>query len=357
VVKNINFTGLTPEELEQFLKSIGQPKYRAGQIFSWIHGRVVQSFSEMTDLPADFRQQLENDCSLEVPDILSIHDSGNTGSRKFLMELSDGAKVEAVFLPEQKRRTVCISSQVGCPLACKFCATGMMGLVRNLTAAEIVAQLYAIKREVGGRISNVVFMGMGEPFLNYNAVIKAAQLIHHKSGLNIGARKITISTSGIASRIRQMADENHPFRLAFSLNATTDQIRGHIMPINLKHDLTACLDSLEYYSSRTRQRVTVEYIMLPGVNDSKEDAERLIKIIRRLRAKLNVIPFNPVPDTPYRQPNQNELKQFVSKVEPAVRTVTVRWSQGSDISAACGQLYAENVKRKRRPTDKTQQPA
>jgi len=357
VAENLNFTGLTPDELEQFLKSIDQPKYRAGQIFSWIHDKVVQSFNQMTDLPIELRQQLENDCKLELPDILKIDDSGKTGSRKFLLELSDGGKVESVFLPEGKRRTVCISSQIGCPLACKFCATGKMGLLRNLTTAEIVAQLYAIKRETDGRITNVVFMGMGEPLLNYNSVIKAARLIHHESGLNIGARKITISTSGIASRIRQLADERHPFRLAFSLNATTDNVRTNIMPINQKHDLTACLNALEYYSSRTRQRVTVEYILLPGVNDSKDDAERLIKIIRLLRAKLNVIPFNPIPDSPYRRPSQNELKQFISKVDPAVQTVTVRWSQGSDISAACGQLFAENEKRKRRPADKTQLPA
>lgn len=357
MAENLNFTGLTPDELEQFLKSIDQPKYRAGQIFSWIHDKVVQSFNQMTDLPIELRQQLENDCKLELPDILKIDDSGKTGSRKFLLELSDGGKVESVFLPEGKRRTVCISSQIGCPLACKFCATGKMGLLRNLTTAEIVAQLYAIKRETDGRITNVVFMGMGEPLLNYNSVIKAARLIHHESGLNIGARKITISTSGIASRIRQLADERHPFRLAFSLNATTDNVRTNIMPINQKHDLTACLNALEYYSSRTRQRVTVEYILLPGVNDSKDDAERLIKIIRLLRAKLNIIPFNPVLESPYRLPTQNELKQFISKVDPAVQTVTVRWSQGSDISAACGQLFAENEKRKRRPADKTQLPA
>ena len=163
MAENLNFTGLTPDELEQFLKSIDQPKYRAGQIFTWIHGRVVQSFNQMTDLPIELRQQLESDCKLELPDILKIDDSGKTGSRKFLMELSDGGKVESVFLPEGKRRTVCISSQIGCPLACKFCATGKMGFIRNLTTAEIVAQLYAIKREMGGRITNVVFMGMGEP--------------------------------------------------------------------------------------------------------------------------------------------------------------------------------------------------
>ncbi len=350
-----DFTGLTPVELEKYLESAGQPRYRAHQIFSWIHGKVVQSFSQMTDLPAAFREQLEREFRLEVPDILSIRDSGDTGSRKFLLEFSDGAKVESVFLPEGRRRTVCLSSQVGCPLGCKFCATGKMGLKRNLTTAEIMAQLYAIKRETGGRITNVVFMGMGEPLLNYDAIIKAAWLIHHESGVNIGARKITISTSGIASRIRQLADERHPFRLAFSLNATTDYVRTNIMPINQKHDLTACFNALEYYSSRTRQRVTVEYILLPGVNDSKDDAERLIKIIRLLRAKLNVIPFNPIPDAPYHRPSQNELKQFLSRVEPAVQTVTVRWSQGSDISAACGQLFAENVKRKHGTIDKIQQ--
>ncbi len=357
MAENLNFTGLTPDELEQFLKSIDQPKYRAGQIFTWIHGRVVQSFNQMTDLPIELRQQLESDCKLELPDILKIDDSGKTGSRKFLMELSDGGKVESVFLPEGKRRTVCISSQIGCPLACKFCATGKMGFIRNLTTAEIVAQLYAIKREMGGRITNVVFMGMGEPLLNYNSVIKAARLIHHESGLNIGARKITISTSGIASRIRQLADERQPFRLAFSLNATTDKVRSQLMPINLKHDLTACIDALQYYSSRMRQKITVEYIQLPGLNDFKDDADRLIKIVRKLRAKLNIIPFNPIPNSTYRHPNQNELNRFYSIVEPAIETVTVRWSQGSDISAACGQLYAENEKRKSHPADKTQQPA
>ncbi|MFQ6607928.1 MAG: 23S rRNA (adenine(2503)-C(2))-methyltransferase RlmN [Fidelibacterota bacterium] len=352
--EKFDITSLTLKELEKFLLSSGEPKYRARQIFSWIHDRTVSSFVQMTDLPKTFRDHMESEYRLEVPDILSIHDSDITGSRKFLLELSDGSKVESVFLPEGNRRTVCLSSQVGCPLGCKFCATGKMGILRDLSTAEIVAQLYAIKREVKERITNVVFMGMGEPLLNYDAVLKAAELIHHEAGGNIGLRKITISTSGIAPRIRQFADEHHPYQLAFSLNATTDQVRTEIMPINRKHDLATCLDALEYYSSRSRQRVTVEYVLLPGVNNSREDAERLIKIVRRLRAKLNVIPFNPIPETPFQQPTQEEMEKFLSRLSPAIQIVTVRWSQGSDIRAACGQLFVQNVKKKSHLADKTQ---
>ena len=340
-----DLTGMTPEELRDFSTGLGEKSFRGGQIFSWIHQHGSESFAEMTTLSKELRRKLESKATLQIPEVIDVTESGETASRKFLFRLTDGMKIESVFLPEGKRRTVCLSSQVGCPLDCKFCATAKMGLFRNLTTGEIVGHLLAVGREIGERITNVVFMGMGEPMLNYDNVIKAATIIHHPEGLNIGSRKITISTVGMADSIRQYADEGHPFKLALSLNAADDALRDRLMPINRKHNLEACISALDHYSERTGKRFTIEYVLMAGTNDRPEDATRLAGILKRLDCKLNLIPYNPIPGESFKRPNRDQLKRFYELIYGAKRTVTVRWSQGKDINAACGQLHAENQRK------------
>ncbi len=340
-----DLTGLTPEELRNFSMELGEKPFRGDQIFSWIHQHGSESFDEMTTLSKQLRHKLESKAILQIPKVIDVTNSEETASRKFLFQLTDGMKIESVFLPEGKRRTVCLSSQVGCPLDCKFCATAKMGLFRNLTTAEIVGQILAVGRKTGERITNVVFMGMGEPMLNYDNVIKAANIIHHSEGLNIGSRKITISTVGMADKIRQYADEGHPFKLALSLNAADDVLRDRLMPINRKYNLEACISALQHYTELKSKRVTVEYVLMAGMNDRPEDATRLAGILKRLDCQLNLIPYNPIPEEPFKRPNRDQLKRFFELISSGRRTVTVRWSQGKDINAACGQLHAENQRK------------
>lgn len=343
--ESVSLTGMTQAELRQFMGEMGERPFRGDQLFSWIHQHGAANFDEMTNLSKGLRTALQTSARLEVPEIVDISSSSETASRKYLFELSDGLKIESVLIPEGGRRTVCLSSQVGCPLDCKFCATAKMGFLRNLTSGEMVGQLLAVRREVKERISNVVFMGMGEPFLNYDNVMRAAYLFNDKNGLNIGARKITISTVGMANRIRQFSQEKHPFKLAFSLNATEEAQRSHLMPINDKHSLAECLDALKTYTETSRKRATLEYVLMAGTNDSPADARRLSSILNQLNCKLNVIPYNPISGESFQRPDEVELRRFTAGVMGTRSMVTVRWSQGKDINAACGQLYSENERR------------
>lgn len=336
---------MSRSDLRLFVLEFGEREFRGNQIFSWIHQHCVTDFTQMTTLPKTFRDMLDSKAILQLPFVVETSKSSETASLKFLFELSDGMKIESVFLPEGKRRTICLSSQVGCPLDCKFCATAKMGLLRNLTIGEIVGQFLAVWKATGERITNVVFMGMGEPMLNYDNVVQAAKIIHDSEGINIGARKITISTVGFVDRIRQLADEGNPFELAFSLNATNDQLRDKLMPINKKYNLKECISALKYYTDKLRKRVTLEYVLIAGTNDSQEDALRLASILKKVDCKLNLIPYNPIPGEIFRRPSKLELKRFYQWVLLGKRTVTVRWSQGKDINAACGQLYAANTRK------------
>ena len=340
----MDLTGMSRDELGSFVADLGERKFRGNQIFSWIQEHGITDFSQMTTLTKEFRESLKSKAIIQEPSILDINESSETSSKKFLFELYDGMKIESVYLPEGKRRTVCLSSQVGCALDCKFCATAKMGILRNLSAGEIVGQLLGVKRNVGERITNVVFMGMGEPMLNYNNVIKAANIINDSEGLNICARKITISTVGIAKKIRQLADDRIPFKLAFSLNATNDRSRNSLMPINKMYNLEECFSALNYYTIKLKKRITLEYVLMAGTNNSDEDAQRLASMIKKLNCKLNLIPYNPIFGETFKRPNRIELKGFFEKVSASgKRTITVRWSQGKDINAACGQLHANNI--------------
>ena len=344
-MSNVNLIGLTRNELRSFAESINEESYRGDQIFSWIYQYNEIKFSRMTNLSKGFRSNIENSAFLNLPKISDSVISKETSSIKFLFKLNDGLSIETVFIPEQKRNTVCLSSQVGCALDCKFCATAKMGILRNLTVAEIMGQLLSVIKETKQKITNIVFMGMGEPMMNYNNVIKAADIIHDQKGLNIGARKITISTVGMVKKIRQYTKEKHPYNIAFSLNATNDFERSKLMPINKKYNLKSCLDALKDYSDKLKRPAMIEYVLISGVNDTYEDAIRLAKIIKSLDCKLNVIPYNPIKGESFKRPTEYEINNFINNIRSKSTIITVRWSQGKDVNAACGQLYTKNEKK------------
>ena len=344
-MSNVNLIGLTRNELRSFAESINEESYRGDQIFSWIYQYNEIKFSRMTNLSKGFRSNIENSAFLNLPKISDSVISKETSSIKFLFKLNDGLSIETVFIPEQKRNTVCLSSQVGCALDCKFCATAKMGILRNLTVAEIMGQLLSVIKETKQKITNIVFMGMGEPMMNYNNVIKAADIIHDQKGLNIGARKITISTVGMVKKIRQYTKEKHPYNIAFSLNATNDFERSKLMPINKKYNLKSCLDALKDYGDKLKRPAMIEYVLISGVNDTYEDAIRLAKIIKSLDCKLNVIPYNPIKGESFKRPTEYEINNFINNIRSKSTIITVRWSQGKDVNAACGQLYTTNEKK------------
>lgn len=328
---------MSQAELEAWAIEQGEKAFRGRQLFQWIWQKGAESFSEMSNISNHFIQMLENDCSLETTSVEQVQTSEAQGTSKFLIRLNDGKFVETVLIPEEKRNTVCLSSQVGCALDCDFCATGKMGLKRNLTSGEIVDQLLHVKRFSERPITNIVFMGMGEPFHNYDQVIKAAEIIHSESGFSIGARKITISTSGLLPQIRRFADEGHRFKLAISLNASEDLTRDKVMPVNKKWNIKDLIEVCQYYVEKSRNMFTFEYVLLDGVNDTIDDAKRLLSIGNKVFCKMNVIPYNEVVGG-YARPSKKRITRFLDALKPAKFPVTVRWSQGDDIDAACGQL-------------------
>lgn len=347
-----NLKGLTVSELQEVVQSLGEKKYRARQIFTWLYGKGAQSFAEMTDISKDFRNVLESVATIENLHIVAKEVSERDGTTKFLFELSDGLKIESVLIPAEKespaaekRLTLCISTQVGCPLDCKFCATGTMGFLRNLTAGEIVDQVIQAQNESPRRITNIVFMGMGEPMLNYDNVMKAVEILNAENGPAIGSRHITISTAGYADRIRQMADEDRKVKLALSLHSLDDRKRSLIMPLNRKFNVAAVLDALEYYYGKTHRRPTFEYILFEGFNDTADDVRRLIAVCRRIPCKINIIPFHSIEFThprgiagALRPASRERIEAFARQLRDANITVMVRSSAGEDIAAACGQL-------------------
>jgi len=337
-MKRIPLKGLTLPELESFVLSQGLERYRARQLFHWMYYRRAKSFDQMTNLRKDLRQRLSEIAELHSVQIDHQQLSPESGAVKFLFQLRDGERVEGVFIPDGRRRTVCLSTQVGCPLGCTFCATGKMGFRRNLTAGEIVDQLIAIERLLDTEATNVVMMGMGEPFLNYENVIKAAQLIANPEGIAISQRKITLSTAGYVPAIYRFANEGHRFKLAISLNATTDELRSQLMPINQKFDLEKLLEAARHYVRKSRKRVTFEYVLIAGMNDSRSDARRLRRLLKGIPCKINLIPYNEIDGGGFQPPDERAVNQFAQWLADFAATVTIRRSQGGDIKAACGQL-------------------
>ncbi len=351
--ERLDLKGLLPGELRELVGRMGQENYRANQLLSWIYGKGVTDLDEMTDLSRTFRDALKQVAWISRLRELVCRESGSGQAIKFLFELPGGEKIESVLIVEGKRRTACLSSQVGCALDCKFCATGRMGLVRNLSAAQIIDQLLQIGQVVhqrGERVTNVVMMGMGEPLLNYDNVVRAIRLMGLELGPGIGGRRITVSTAGYLPGIRKLAREEVNVGLAISLNATTDEQREQLMPINRKYKIADLLAAAgEFYELRGR-RATFEYVLMAGVTDADEDALRLADLTRGLPCKINLIPYNELgPDTPYHRPSRARLTRFIDLLESRTAVaVTVRESRGRDIDAACGQLYQAHKKKDQR---------
>lgn len=331
--------GMGMQELEQFATALGEKPFRGRQLFAWIYNKKARDFAEMTDIAKPLRQRLTEVASIGLLRLVSEVTSGDGSTRKFLFQLGDGERIESVSIREGKRHTLCLSTQVGCALGCRFCATGQMGFRRNLLPGEIIDQVLVAERRVGQEVSNIVLMGMGEPLLNYEHVIAACELMRHERGLAIGHRRIVISTAGWVPGIMRLADEGHRFKLAISLNATTDEQRRALMPVAERYPLQELLNAVTYYYRRSGRRPTFEYVLLAGVNDSVDDARRLRELVKQVPCKINLIPYNAT-DGPYRRPSPGEIEAFRNALAPLKAPVIVRWSKGDDIQAACGQLAA-----------------
>lgn len=338
--------GLTLTELENLFVANSQPKYRASQVFNWMYNHVVFDFGAMQNLSKDLRNQLKDKYQLQALNFVAVQNSPSTNTKKYLFETFDGKKIESVLIPEEKRNTLCISTQVGCPLDCKFCATGLMGYKRNLSAGEIVDQYLLVAKDVGkDKITNIVFMGMGEPLLNFENTLKSIEIFTHELTKGLSRTRITISTAGIANKISELTKRNYRIKLALSLHSPFEEIRSKIMPINKKYSLHENLEALKEYAFKSKTRITFEYTMLKGINDRHEDAKELARICSKLPSKINIIPFNSIkhmnPEGISAELEPTSLKdihKFADKLRNYNITVMIRETQGDDIAAACGQL-------------------
>jgi len=344
VTTKTDLKSLLREDLSARLAKWGEPVYRADQILRWVYQQQAESFDQMTNLSAELRQRLSEQFELNSVRALKTRNATDT-TEKFLFQLHDHALIETVLIPatpglttSSDRHTVCVSTQVGCAYGCKFCASGLEGVKRNLTAAEIVDQVVHTQKLSGERVSNIVIMGMGEPLANYDNLIRALRIINAPWALGIGARKITVSTVGLVLRIKQLADEPMQIRLAVSLHGATDEVRDRIMPVNKKYPLKELLAACDYYVNTRKRMMTFEYILIDGVNDSLEQAHKLGAIANRLHAKVNLIPYNPVEGLPWKRPERSRCKMFQHTLKSHGITATLRIEKGTDINAACGQL-------------------
>lgn len=331
--------GLGRRQLAERLESLGLPRFRADQIYSWVYQKHERDAARMSNLPPALRQGMAAVCDLALPRT-QVHASKDGTTHKFVLTLADGARIEAVAMRTAKRLTLCVSSQVGCALMCRFCATGLMGLQRNLRAHEIVAQVVVMNEFLGWNDDryNIVFMGMGEPLANLPAVSEAIRILHDERGLNVGARRITVSTSGLVPQIRELAAMGLQVGLAVSLHATTDELRSSLMPVNKRWALEELIDAAHEYGQDVNRRVTLEYTLIGGVNDSPADADRLAAFARRLPSKVNIIPYNPVPGMAWKRPSPEAIDAFAGRLYPQAPAVTVRNTMGGELWAACGQL-------------------
>ena len=334
--EKINLKGLWIDDLEKLLDDLGEKTYKANQLALWIYDKGSTDFTQMTDLSTSLREELDSIAYIDTIKLIKAQTSKIDFSEKFLFELKDGEKIETVLMWEKDRITICVSTQVGCPLGCTFCATGKMGFKRNLTPGEIVDQIIALKDH---KPTHVVLMGMGEPLLNYENTLKALRIINSELGLSFAAKRITLSTVGIPDMIKKLADLTLKVKLAISLNAPTDEKRNQLLPINKKHPLKALLEAVKYYTKKTKRRVTFEYVLIKDFNDSKKDALELSKLVRGIPCKINLIPYNSVPDLPFEKPSEEKIIAFRDYLFPRCPAVTLRKSKGEDIQAACGQLY------------------
>lgn len=333
-MEKIDIKNLTLEGLEALIQGMGKERFRAKQIFKWLYQMDATSFSEMTNVSKEFRATLEQSAVISnlIPEVV---EASEDGTKKYLFRLSDGSAVESVLIPDEGRNTLCISSQVGCAMGCAFCLTGTFGLSRNLTTAEIVNQVCAVKRD--DPVRNIVFMGMGEPLANLAAVIPAVKILTDPDGFQFSTRKVTVSTSGLVPEMAELG-QAVAVNLAVSLNATTDEVRSRIMPVNRPYPLKELLAACKAFPLPSRRWITVEYVMIRDLNDSIEDAKRLVRHISNFPSKVNLIPFNEHESSDFRTPSQETIDKFHKYLLDKNVTVITRSSRGSDISAACGQL-------------------
>ncbi|AMY07369.1 Dual-specificity RNA methyltransferase RlmN [Luteitalea pratensis] len=337
-----DLAGLTPDELSALVVELGGKAFQGRQLFRWIHRKGITDFAAMTNLPKDLRARLAGQAVISTPEVVR-KDVSSDGTTKLLLRLRDGRQIEAVFIPDTPSQTFCISTQVGCAMKCGFCLTGTMGLARHLTAGEIAGQVRVLAAELGFLDTpfNIVVMGMGEPLHNYDATMKALQLVGSEEGLHVSPRRVTLSTVGVLPGLERLAQEAYMPNLAISLHATTEAQRDLLVPINRKYSLAQLMDACRKFPLKKRSRITFEYVMVAGVNDTIEDARRLVRLLNGLKAKVNLLPLNEAAGIPYSRPSDERVDAFAQVLANAHITVSVRKSRGRDIRAACGQLAVE----------------
>ena len=333
------------DELEAHLEGMGAARFHARQIFQWVYRRGVNDFEAMTDLGRELRGQLSRDLAIGTPGLVG-RDTSTDGTTKLLLRLADGQLIESVFIPDTPSQTFCLSTQVGCAMKCAFCLTGKMGIVRNLTAGEIVGQVRVLLRELGMLSDrfNIVLMGMGEPLHNYEATMKALRILADDHGLAVSPRRVTLSTVGVLPALEKLATEPLMPNLAISLHATTEDQRDLLVPINRKYGLKELLDACRRFPLKRRERITFEYVMLKDVNDAPEDARRLVRLLHRIKGKVNLLPLNEAAGIPFERPSDARVNRFAEILAQHGVTVSVRRSRGRDIRAACGQLITESTR-------------
>ena len=348
--KKDDIKDLSLEELKARLKSLKEPPYRAEQIFEWIYQKGIRSFGQMTDLPAKLRDYLSDKFSITGSEIIKTQISKLNGTRKYLFKLNDGETVEGVLIPAKDitgRQTICLSSQVGCAFGCKFCASGLLGIKRDLRCGEILDQALGIQDDTKQRITNAVMMGTGEPLANYDNVMKAIAALNSPNGFGIGARKITVSTAGYIPGIKRYMEEKAQFELSISLHAATDEVRSMLMPINRKYPLAELMNVCREYTKEKGRIITFEYVLIKNLNSSPKNAQNLVRLLKGLNCKVNLIPFNRVSGLSYAPPSYGESRDFQELLEKGGINSTIRAQRGADIDAACGQLRLRETEKGR----------
>jgi 23S rRNA (adenine2503-C2)-methyltransferase len=337
-----DLAGLELNELEAFVQTLGHKKFHAKQIYNWIWKRGVTDFGEMTNLSRELRAALAESAAVSLPEVIQ-HDVSEDGTQKFVLRLADGRQIESVFIPDTPKQTFCVSTQVGCAMGCAFCLTGKMGLLRHLTAAEIAGQVRLLARATGllDKSFNIVLMGMGEPLHNYDATMKALRMLNEKEGFDMHPKRVTLSTVGLVPMMDRLAQEELMPNLAVSLHAATEDTRRAIVPPTKKYSLEDIIDACKRFPLSKRRRIMFEYVMLAGVNDSNEDARKLVKVLAGVKAKVNLLPLNAAPGIPFERPSDERVNAFAKILADRGLMVSVRKSRGRDIRAACGQLIVE----------------
>ncbi len=335
---------LSEDDFKLYLNNLGEKPFRAKQIMEWVYRHKIQSFDEMTNVKKTFIEQLKNDFSLDLLEVVT-HQVSSDGTQKFLFRLADGNLIESVLMNNEYGYSICVTTQVGCNMGCVFCASGMKKKLRNLETAEIVMQLLTVEKVTGIKITHIVIMGIGEPFDNYENVTRFMKIVNYPLGLEIGARHITVSTSGLVPKIKEFADFDLQVNLAISLHAPNNDIRNKIMKVNKSYPIEELIEAIKYYIEKTNRRVTIEYILLKDINDSRDCANELADLLHGLNIYVNLIPYNEVIEKPYKRSTKETMQAFFDQLKKRRINVQLRREQGGDIDAACGQLRSKQMKK------------